>query len=49
MSDEHDDQEPEVIEPAHLTAVLEGLAQARRREFATPAQVEAAFGRFDGP
>ncbi len=41
------DSEPEPIDPAHLPAVLEGLAQARRREFATDAQVEAAFRRFD--
>ena len=39
--------EPEPIDPAHLPAVLEGLAQARRREFATDAEVEAAFRRFD--
>jgi len=38
---------PEPIDPAHLTAVLEGLAQAQRREFATDADVEAAFRRFD--
>lgn len=42
-----DDGEPEVIAPDHLPAVLEGLAQARRREFATDAEVEAAFRRFD--
>jgi hypothetical protein len=39
--------EPEVIDPAHLPAVLEGLAQARRREFATDDEVEAAFRRFE--
>jgi DNA-binding TFAR19-related protein (PDSD5 family) len=39
--------EPEPIDPAHLSAVLEGLAQAKRREFATDAEVEAAFRRFD--
>ena len=39
--------EPEEIDPAHLSAVLEGLAQAKRREFATDAEVEAAFRRFD--
>ena len=39
--------EPEQIEPAHLPAVLEGLAQAKRREFATDAEVEAAFRRFE--
>ena len=41
------DDEPETIDPGHLSAPLEGLAQAKRREFATPAQVEAAFRRFD--
>jgi hypothetical protein len=41
------DGEPEAIDPAHLSAVLEGLAQARRREFATETEVEAAFRRFD--
>jgi hypothetical protein len=41
------DAEPEPIDPAHLAAVLEGLAQAKRREFATDAEVEAAFRRFD--
>jgi len=39
--------EPEDTDPAHLADVLEGLAQARRREFATDAEVEAAFRRFD--
>jgi hypothetical protein len=38
--------EPEIVDPVHLPAVLEGLAQARRREFATEAEVEAAFRRF---
>jgi len=32
---------------AHLHAVLEGLAQAKRRQFATDAEVEAAFRRFE--
>jgi hypothetical protein len=41
------EEEPEQVDPAHLPAVLEGLAQARRREFATDADVEAAFRRFD--
>ena len=41
------DAEPEPIDPAHLPAVLEGLAQAKRREFASDAEVEAAFRRFD--
>lgn len=39
--------EPEPIDPANLPAVLEGLGQARRREFASDAQVEAAFRRFE--
>lgn len=38
---------PEEIDAAHLSAVLEGLAQADRREFASDAEVEAAFRRFD--
>jgi hypothetical protein len=37
----------EEIDPAHLPDVLESLAQAKRREFATDAEVEAAFRRFD--
>jgi hypothetical protein len=41
------DGEPEEIDAAHLPAVLEGLAQAKRREFATDAEVEAAFRSFD--
>ena len=39
--------EPEGIDAAHLPAVLEGLAQAKRREFASDAEVEAAFRRFE--
>jgi hypothetical protein len=39
--------EPEAIDPAHLPAVLEGLAQAKRREFANDTAVEAAFRRFE--
>jgi hypothetical protein len=42
-----DKDEPEQIDPAHLADVLEGLAQAKRREFATDQQVEAAFRRFE--
>jgi hypothetical protein len=41
------DAELEAIDPAHLPAVLEGLAQAKRRQFASDAEVEAAFRRFD--
>jgi hypothetical protein len=43
----HDDGELEEIDPAHLPEVLESLAQAKRREFATDAEVAAAFRRFD--
>jgi len=39
--------EPEEIDAAHLPAVLEGLAQAKRREFASDAEIAAAFRRFD--
>jgi Ca2+-binding EF-hand superfamily protein len=42
-----DDGEPEEIDLAHLPDVLESLAQAKRRAFATDAEVEAAFRRFD--
>ncbi|HTV35139.1 MAG TPA: hypothetical protein VMF12_01810 [Xanthobacteraceae bacterium] len=41
------DSEPEEVDAAHLPAVLEGLAQAERREFASDAEVEAALRRFD--
>jgi DNA-binding transcriptional regulator YdaS (Cro superfamily) len=39
--------EPEPIDPAHLPDVLESLAQAKRRQFAADAEIEAAFRRFD--
>jgi hypothetical protein len=42
-----DEGEPEAIDPAHLPDVLESLAQAKRRQFATDAEVEAAFRRLD--
>lgn len=42
-----DEGSAEDIDPAHLAAVLEGLAQARRRQFASEAEVEAAFRRFE--
>ena len=38
--------EAEPVDPAHLAAVLEGLAQATRRELVTDDQVKAAFRRF---
>jgi predicted transcriptional regulator len=41
------DGEPEAISPDDLSAVMEGLAQARRGEFATDEEVEAALRRFD--
>jgi uncharacterized tellurite resistance protein B-like protein len=41
------DGEPEEIDAAHLPKVLEGLAQAKRRQFASDAEVERAFRRFD--
>ena len=40
-------EEPEPIDPTHLQDVLESLAQARRGEFATEAEIEAVFRRFD--
>jgi hypothetical protein len=40
--------EAEDVDVAHLPAVLEGLAQVRRRELATDAEIEAAFRRFEG-
>jgi hypothetical protein len=42
-----DEGEPEAIDPAHLPDVLESLAQAKRRQFATDPEVEVAFRRFD--
>ncbi|MET0313508.1 MAG: hypothetical protein ABW275_03875 [Hansschlegelia sp.] len=41
-----DDGQPEPIPAEHRDAVLEGLAQADRGEFATDEEVEAAFRRF---
>jgi hypothetical protein len=41
------ESEPEEIDPAHLSAVLEGLEQMKRREFATDEEIEAVFRRFD--
>jgi hypothetical protein len=39
--------DPEEVDSAHFPAVLEGLAQAKRRQFATDPEVEAAFRRFE--
>ena len=36
----------EDVDPQHLADVMEGLAQARRGEFATDAEVAAAFRLF---
>jgi hypothetical protein len=41
------ESEPEDIDPVDLPAVLEGLAQAKRGEYASAADVEAAFRRFE--
>ena len=41
------DGEPEDVIPAHFPAILEGLAQARRREFSSDHEVEEAFRRFE--
>lgn len=40
------ESELEAIEPAHLAAVLEGLAEARAGKFASIEEVEAVFRRF---
>ena len=40
------DAKAEEIDPAHLPAVLEGLEQARRGEFAADEDVEALFRQF---
>jgi hypothetical protein len=40
------EREPEPVDPSHLAAVIEGLTQAKGREFATNDEVEAAFQRF---
>jgi hypothetical protein len=42
-----DEPEPEEIDPAHLPAVLEGLARLKRGERATAEKVEGAFRSFD--
>ncbi len=41
------DGEPEQVEQAQLSAVLQGLSQARRRQFASDDEIEAALRRFD--
>ncbi len=37
---------PEDIDPAHKNAILEGLGQARQRDFASEAETELAFNSF---
>ena len=39
-------REPEPIDPVHLAVVLQGLKEARAGQFATEAEVKAAFRRF---
>lgn len=41
------DSEPEPVDPAHLAALLQALTQAENRQFASDAEIEAAFRRFD--
>ena len=41
------DEEREPIDLDHLPAVLEGLSQVRRREFASDEEAEPAFRRFE--
>jgi hypothetical protein len=40
-----DEREPEDIDPADLPSVLEGLEQAKRRQFASPERVAELLGR----
>jgi hypothetical protein len=44
-----EEDEPEAIDPEHLPDVLESLEQARRGEFASEEEVQAAFRRFRRP
>lgn len=37
---------PESTDPAHVAAIREGLAQVQRGEFATEAEIDAAFRSF---
>jgi hypothetical protein len=43
----NEDESAEEIDPKHLPDVLEGVAQARRGEFASEAEVEAVFRQLD--
>lgn len=47
MLDLADEDEPELIPAEHRAAVLEGLAEVERGEFATDEEVAAAFRRFE--
>lgn len=42
----NDNSQPEAVNPAHLPAVLEGLAQIERGERATSQEVAAAYRSF---
>lgn len=42
-----DESEAESIDAAHLPAVLEGLGQAKRRDFASDTEIEAILQRFE--
>lgn len=42
-----DDEATEAIEPDHLRAIQQGLAEAGRGEFAPDDEIRAAFRRFD--
>jgi hypothetical protein len=39
--------EPEIVDLAHLPAILEGLSQAKSGKYASAAEVETAFRHFD--
>ncbi|MSP89849.1 MAG: hypothetical protein EXQ92_13725 [Alphaproteobacteria bacterium] len=41
------DGDPESVDGAHLSAVLQGLDEAKNRRFTRDEEVEAAFRRFD--
>lgn len=42
-----DAEASETVDPAHLSAVHEGLEQAKRREFATDEEIAAVLRRFN--
>ena len=47
LSLSRNEDELEEVDPAHLSAVLEGLMQAKHHQFATLAELEAASRRFE--